>query len=276
MNSIDFKGVRGYFISTLRSRAVGMGVWVYMVDGAVIDSGYSRACHKVFQCVETMNGSVKVVFLTHAHEDHVGCAGALARQHHIQVVVPGPLKKDIMALQQARLPFYRDLIWGEPTNVAPDAFVETETWAGSDNEFEYVATPGHCPNHYAIHDKKRNFVFLGDLYLGPRMTMSHPWEAPETIADSLRKVRAMDPEVAFCAHRGLIQHPRIALTRKIEYIEWLVDRSRELAARGMTLDEITFQLLGREKAISKLTRGLYSRRNVIRAILNARDSGTKG
>ena len=186
----------------------------------------------------------------------------------LQVMVPASLKADILRMRQTRLPLYRRIIWGQP-HLPDESFLhEGETWQGIGNGLRYIPTPGHSASHHVIWDENRGIVFLGDLYLGPRMTMGHPWEDPKQIAESLRRVRDMRPTAAFCAHRGLLRHPVTALTRKIEYIEWLVERTQELAAKGMSVEEITLRVLGREKLISRMTGGLYSRKNVINSILN--------
>lgn len=264
MNTINFQGVTGWFIRSPRSSAIGMGVWIYQDGDVLIDAGFSRACGKVLDAC--MSGAPKRLMLTHVHEDHVGCAGELVKKG-VRVMVPAPLKADILKMSRIRLPFYRRVIWGQPRLPDPEALQVGESWTENDG-LRYIATPGHSASHHVIWDEQKGFVFLGDLYLGPRMTMGHPWEDPKRIAESLRLVRDLHPEAAFCAHRGLLRHPITALTRKIEYIEWLVERTLEFAAKGMSIPEITMRVLGGEKLISKLTGGLYSRQNVIESILN--------
>lgn len=266
MISIEFNDVKGWFIKTARSSAVGMGVWVYLVDGCLIDAGYSRVCSQVLKhCVPERPVAL---LITHAHEDHAGCAGPLIKALGLKLIVPPSLKDDLQKLQEYSLPFYRRFIWGHPELPDRSMIAEGEIWQEGDARLRYIFTPGHSATHHVILDEKRNSVFMGDLYLGPRLTMAHPWEDPVMIAKSLRKVLDMRPKVVFCAHQGLIRHPQTALSRKIEYIEWLVDRTHELADRGLSKKEITLQLLGKEKFISRITTGLYSRVNVISSILD--------
>jgi len=266
MKFIDFKGVKGWFIKTARSAAVDMGVWVYMVEGCVIDAGYTRACDQVLEhCVPEKPDAL---LITHAHEDHAGCAGPLIDALGIRMFLPPILKEALQKLQKYHLPFYRRFIWGHPKLPDWSKVSEGDVYQEGDARLRYIFTPGHSANHHVILDEKRNMVFTGDLYLGPRLTMAHPWEDPALTAKSLRKVRDMNPDTIFCAHRGMVRHPHTALSRKIEYIEWLVGRAHELADKGMTNREIANQLLGREKFISKITTGLYSRVNVINSILD--------
>jgi len=266
MKYIEFNGIKGWFIKTARSSAVDMGVWIYLVDGCLIDAGYSRACTQVLKHI--LPEQPKVLLITHAHEDHMGCLGPIMKKIGVRGLVPPILKDAMQKLQQSRLPFYRRFIWGYPEFPDWSDVSEGESWQDDNNILQYISTPGHSVSHHVILDKKRNIVFMGDLYLGPRLTMAHPWEDPLMIAKSLRKVRDMQPEAAFCAHQGLLKHPQLALTRKIEFIEWLDERTRELADRGMTTKEITLRLLGKEKFISGVTNGLYSRINVIRSIID--------
>jgi len=273
MNTLNFQGIKGWFIRTLRSSSIGMGVWVYLDGNVLIDAGFTRACGRVMEIYDSVHP--RALVLTHAHEDHAGCTRDLAGKG-VQVIVPGVLRGDLLRLGATRLPFYRRFIWGQPRIPELGAFEEQNEWVDGKTSLRYIHTPGHSVSHHVIWDGEMGIVFLGDLYLGPRMTMAHPWEDPRMIAESLRQVRALNPEAAFCAHRGLLRHPVTAFTRKIEYIEWMIERTLELAAKGMTTSEIAGQLLGREKLVSRLTSGLYSRENVIESILNGPKSEFQG
>ena len=266
MNTLDFQGVKGWFISTARSRLIRMGVWVYQDGDVLIDAGYNRACQKVLHTCDTKK--LRFLMLTHVHEDHLGCASDLASKG-MKIMVPALLKKDMLLLKVTVLPLYRRMFWGQPHIPDPQSITEvTGDQAIGMAHLRYIHTPGHSRSHHVVWDGEKRIVFLGDLYLGPRMTMAHPWEDPVAIAESLRKVRELRPKVAFCAHRGMLRHPVTALTRKIEYIEWLIERTRELSKRGLSTSEIANQLLGKEKLVSRITHGLYSRENVIHSILH--------
>ena len=62
-----------------------------------------------------------------------------------------------------------------------------------------------------------------------------------------------------------------ALAKKLEYLETLCARARELHDRGHGIKAITSELLGREELMSLVTGFDFSKRNLIRACLRVTD-----
>ena len=71
----------------------------------------------------------------------------------------------------------------------------------------------------------------------------------------------------FCSHRGVVEDGRRAVEEKVEWMEELRSRVREMSAAGEGVDRIRDELLGREDATKLLTFGHYSKRNLIEGCL---------
>ena len=259
------KNIIGEFLQTPITKSIfRFGVWIYAYNDCLIDTGFSKDCDEVLGFVRSMG--IKTVLITHAHEDHAGCIGVLQR-HGYRVVVPEILGQDIELMSKKRLPLYRRLFWGEVKPLESRLEYSNEVNC-KDKVLKYIHTPGHSRSHHVIWQPDERVVFLGDLFVGPRMTMAHPWEDPKTIMKSLKKIIDLKPDLAFCAHRGILKHPIRDLTIKYEYLQWLIQRSQELHRQGLSVEKIAYKLLGREKLVSMVTGGAYSRVNVINSIIN--------
>ncbi len=81
---------------------------------------------------------------------------------------------------------------------------------------------------------------------------------------SLKNVISLDFKTLFCSHAGIIENGKQVLQEKLDRIIELCARVQELSKQGLNNDEISFQLLGPEDWIAKITRGNLSRLNVIK------------
>lgn len=256
--------VQAIQLKTLRSRAAGMGVHVYRAGPFLIDAGFAHARRQLLRW-PGLRGA-EVCLLTHHDEDHVGNAAALARRG-LAVEAPAPV---LAALDRARarrggLPPYRRVIWGTPEPFDPAPL--SGPAARGDWRLVPIHTPGHSSDHFVYHEPRRGVVFSGDLYIGVRVKVAKPSEDIDGLLASLRRVRDLEPQVLYCAHRGRIVSPGGELRAKIDWIEEAAGRARELAARGLGLSEVTRRVLGREGAMRLVTGGEYCKRNLVRAML---------
>jgi glyoxylase-like metal-dependent hydrolase (beta-lactamase superfamily II) len=131
-------------------------------------------------------------------------------------------------------------------------------------------TPGHSSDHFVFYEPVRGLVFSGDLYIARRVPVATPREDVDQLLASLRKVRDLRPTAMYCAHRGRVDRPAEALAAKIAWLEEVVDRARELAARGMSVRAIRRRVLGREGLVRWVSGGEYCKRNLIEAALRSR------
>ncbi len=258
------EGVRQLWLETRVSRALGYGVYVFRYGPWLIDCGFIHARQELLAW-PGLRGA-ELCLLTHHHEDHSGNALPLARDS-LPVAAPEPVVRTLEA--GYRLGAYQRLVWGAPE---PDPPVVRVAGAveGHGQVLVPIHTPGHSADHFVYHEPERGIVFSGDLYISGRLLLLRADEDLFALIDSLKEIRALEPRVLYCAHRGRLDGPVDALTRKIDWLEEVVERARELADRGLGVRAITRRVLGRESLVYWVTRGDMSKRNLIEAALAPR------
>ena len=102
------------------------------------------------------------------------------------------------------------------------------------------------------------------------MRVAHANENPRATVRSLRAAISWDPDRMFDGHRGFVPRPGAALAAKADWMEETIARVDALSDDARTEREILrivspgFDLLG------AISRGDYSRLNMIRAIQRTR------
>lgn len=129
------------------------------LKAAVIDPGGELP--RLLQVASDLGVEIEQIWLTHAHIDHAGAAGELARTRGLPIV--GPHRDDqfwIDALpQQSRM-------FGFPP---AEAFVPTRWLDGCDTvrighcELEVRHCPGHTPGHVVFFEPTSRTCFVGDV-----------------------------------------------------------------------------------------------------------------
>ena len=104
-----------------------------------------------------------------------------------------------------------------------------------------IHTPGHSSEHHVVWDAERQkTIFGGDLYLGVKVRVTHPWPREDVRGQiaSIRRVIALKPKRYFDAHRGLVTDAiaQLAATAGGPKRPWA--RSIRWSAKGMSDDEI--------------------------------------
>jgi len=129
------------------------------MDAAVIDPG--GELDRVLAEADRLGLTLGQVWLTHAHIDHAGAAGELARRRGLPIV--GPHEADrfwIDALPQ------QSLMFGFPP---AEAFVPTRWLHDGDTvrvggcELQVRHCPGHTPGHVVFHAPAARRAFVGDV-----------------------------------------------------------------------------------------------------------------
>ena len=251
---------------TFAGRAL-YAVWAYLIDGVLFDTGPPATAPELVRWLRPR--PPRLVVNTHYHEDHSGADAALQRAFGVSVLAP-PASLARLA-RFYRLPFYRALAWGRPHDVRVEplpAVLET-----GDHRYEVVPTPGHAPDHVCLLDRARGWVLAGDLFIHERVTHTREVEDVWQHIASLRRVLALEPRLLLCSHAGLVHDPQRALRAKLAFWEGLGERARALAEQGVPLDAIRTRLLGREGWMTWLSRGEFSKANMIRALLRPPAAG---
>jgi hydroxyacylglutathione hydrolase len=129
------------------------------MEGAVIDPGGDLP--RIKAAVHELGVTLKQILLTHAHIDHAGGTGTLARELGLPVVGPHPGDQfwiDGLAAQARSFGF------------APaEPFVPTRWLADGDTVAVGRSTltvrhcPGHTPGHVVFHSAEAKRAFVGDV-----------------------------------------------------------------------------------------------------------------
>ena len=252
--------VRAIWLEGPFSRLIGYGVFVFRAGPWLIDAGFRNARGRLLAWPQL--DEARACLLSHHDEDHTGNAAALA-ESGLEVLAP-PLV--IERLKSASpLPLYRRLVWGTGevggvSELTGDA--DAEGW-----HLTPIHTPGHSDDHFVFHAPERRLVFSADLFIARRVPVAKLSEDLAQLIASLRTVCDLKPHVMFCAHRGRVEHPAEVLEEKIDWLEEIIARAKELKENGMHVKAIARRLLGPKEMIDWFSRGEYSRRNLIEAAL---------
>lgn len=249
-------------MSTAAGRAAGYGVSAYVTRGVLIDTG----CPALADAVDAWarDARLRGVLLTHAHEDHAGNIDRLIAQRIPVGAAPETLA---MVARPGPVGQYRQVVWGRPRAVPEIIHVPVF----EDPALRLIPTPGHAADHHVVWDADRATLFAGDLFLGVRVRDVRPEENPRALAASLRAVLDLEPAALYCAHRGRVDEPMVALVRKAEWLAEMMGRIESLIQAGWSDRAITREVFGREHAVYYLSRGDLARRNFVRAVRRGLD-----
>jgi glyoxylase-like metal-dependent hydrolase (beta-lactamase superfamily II) len=237
-------------------------VSAYAFADLLIDTGpRSTASRLVEWC---RGGPVRRVLLTHHHEDHIG--GTAALQEDLGLPILGPAGAVPIFAEGLRMPLYRRIVWrGQPRTFRVEPLGETVE--GEGYRLRVIPTPGHAFSHVCFFEEGRRWLFSGDLYVHERVKLLRRIEDVWQHLDSLKRVLALEPELLICDHAGILEHAQERLRRKIQYWEDLAGQARALREQGLGVEEIAHRLLGREGLLTWASLGDFSKRNLIRGLL---------
>ena len=168
--------------------------------GAVIDPGGDLP--RVLATAQRLGVALKQILLTHAHIDHAGGAGTLARELALPIV--GPQRGDQFWIdglaQQAAM-------FGLPA-AAP--FTPTRWLDDGDSVAVGRCTlavrhcPGHTPGHVVFHDAESRCAFVGDvLFVGSIGRTDLPGGNLDTLVSSIvGKLWPMGDDTVFVPGHG--------------------------------------------------------------------------
>lgn len=176
---IDHTVTSGTFSLDGGTWGVDNNVWVIGDD---VECVLIDAPHDAAPIIELIGGRRLVAILcTHAHDDHVTVAGALARRFG----APIRLHPDDEMLWRASYPeqSFEPLADGEPIAVAGI-------------ELQVLHTPGHSPGAVCFYAPEQSLLFSGDtLFQGGPGATGRSYSSFDTIIDSIRsRLLTLPPE----------------------------------------------------------------------------------
>ncbi len=128
-------------------------------EAALIDPGGDMP--KLLAAIESRGLTLKAIWLTHAHIDHAGATGTLARTLSVPIIGPHPGDQFwIDALPQ------QSQMFGFPQ---AEAFTPTQWLQDGDtvtlgqHTLEVLHCPGHTPGHVVFYTPELQHAFVGDV-----------------------------------------------------------------------------------------------------------------
>ena len=248
--------VTAFELFTRRTQVARYSVHVFLVRGAMIDTGF----HGVRRDVERLVDEVRPrgALLTHWHEDHAGNVELLARRG-VPIAMSDATQSRVRKVEP--IAFYRRWTWES----MPPLRADVAPFAPDD--LALLPAPGHSSDHHVVWDAATRTLFSGDLYLGVKVRVMHPSEDPYEILESLRAAIALEPARMFCAHRGAVDNPVEQLRAKVAWLESTVGEIERRIAAGIDDDAvIAREVLGREGFTGWISGGEYAHINIVRAV----------
>jgi glyoxylase-like metal-dependent hydrolase (beta-lactamase superfamily II) len=189
----------------------GVPLYVYAIKGhdysILIDTGIKAMKTKVIElCKEA--GPVKIVLITHAHADHIGCnktvkemtgahffaAGALTwiedlEKHYLEFCIPNEhlldspqQREEIMGLMDGAI--HVDAVLSEGIIFRPSQEIELTT----------LAFPAHKLEEIGFLEKKSGTLFMGDVLLAVAAPFFHGFQTARGFRNTLNKIETMIEE----------------------------------------------------------------------------------
>lgn len=131
------------------------------------------------------------IVLTHAHIDHIGGVRQVIERFGEMEVLKMPWEG-------------HDALAGAISPIGDGAMIRTEGAT-----LRAIFTPGHSPDHLCYYLEEERALFTGDVVLGAGTTVI-PDETGDLgeYMDSLRRLRALEPETIYPGHGPVIRNPK--------------------------------------------------------------------
>lgn len=170
------------------------------LEAVIVDAG--GEADKLQQIVQQLGVKVIALWNTHAHIDHIGAVGELARIWQIPVI--GPHRDDeFWVAMLADIAQKYGFAIPEPVQV-------TQWLNGGDvvklgqHSFEVRFAPGHTPGHVMFYNDEYKILWAGDvLFKGSIGRTDFPKSNHQQLLDSIqRECLSLDDDVQFIAGHG--------------------------------------------------------------------------
>jgi glyoxylase-like metal-dependent hydrolase (beta-lactamase superfamily II) len=245
--------------------------WVaaYLVDNLLIDTGCHHTAEELLAYLK--DKPVKQAFITHYHEDHIGGCALLQQQLSLKLLAQ-PLTIELAGNPPALYP-YQELVWGYPetANIEPLPGNELKT---TNHTFQVINTPGHSLDHCVLIEPDYGWCFSGDLFISKKIKVLRPEENVSEIMQSLYKLLeyglAADKELTLYTSIGkIVPKSSGEIKACLDYLKSIgLEAGRLHCEENLTEEQIVDRLFGGESAMSALTDGQFTGKNLVKSLLN--------
>lgn len=205
-----------------RIRRLGI-VNIFLVeedDGlTVVDTALRGSQKEVIRVAKRIGKPIKRIFLTHAHDDHVGSVDALmAALDDVELLISARDARILTGDKSLDENEPQDKLRGGLSGIdsVPTRTVEGGEKIGS---LTLIDTPGHTPGHLAAIDERDGTLYCGDVFstLGGMATTAQTnplfplpamatWHRP-TVIESAKKLVDLAPERLAPGHGRVVELP---------------------------------------------------------------------
>lgn len=240
----------------------------YSIDGLLINSGCAHTAQSLKEYLR--GGKITSIFNSHTHEDHIGANGVLQRSDRELKILAHPLALPVLENPRERqhLQLYRQIFWGWPAPSHAEAVNDGQMISTARFRFQVIYTPGHSPDHLCLYEPDKGWLFTGDLFVGGRdrgvVSGCDIWQ----MIASLKKVAALPLTCMFPGSARVRDNPHQDLSARINYLEETGGRVLDLHRKDLSVDAIAREVFGGTMLIEFITRGHFSRRNLVLSYLN--------
>ncbi len=263
MDVSQFHGV-SYIQGQVKLFGTRLEVYVYSVDGMLVDSGPARLQTGI--AAFCAGQGLKKIVHTHFHEDHTGNTAYLAEKFAVPAYLPAAALA--ICKKKAKLPFYRQLFWGNRQGFAAEALPQSVE--NDQSKWEVIPTPGHTPDHISLLDEENGRLFTGDLFVHVKTRVIMGQENLPQIMNSLRSLLKRDFATVYCSHAGVVKNGYRQITRKLANLEELQDKIQALYRTGMGCREINRTLFPLTPFITRTSLGEWSSYHIVRSLIEDR------
>lgn len=169
-------------------------------EAALIDPGGDIPV--LLQAIESRGLTLKALWLTHAHIDHAGATGTLARTHGVPIIGPHPGDQfwiDALPQQSQMFGFPQ----AEP--FAPTRWLhDGDTVTLGQHTLQVLHCPGHTPGHVVFFEPGTRHAFVGDvLFAGSIGRTDFPGGNHADLINAIKgKLLPLGDEVTFTPGHG--------------------------------------------------------------------------
>ena len=212
--------------------SVVMWTYAYLIGDTLIDAGCPNASKEIKDFAA--NNPVRRVYVTHAHEDHLGGCAVLAPDAEIYATPP---VTEALKNPEA-LPDFFVMVWGQPEPV-PEVLPMPQKFEIGDLSLEWLSLPGHTDHMIGFYEKERGWLFSADAVpLPSRKQLAMPDEnVPEMIA-TMEKIQNLNLNLLFDGHRGPVENPHEYIQKRIDYLKDVQASIKKLHSQGQDIPEI--------------------------------------
>lgn len=209
-----------------------MFVYAYLVRDALFDAGCANALEEMRGYTQKV--SINSLYVTHSHEDHVGCCSIF--DDKIPIYANGLTQKTLRAPPQYG-EFFK-WAWGQPEPVLtitelPERFIIGNL------SFEVIPIPGHTMEMVGFYEPDKKWFFSADaIPLPSKKKIAMPDENVPLMVSTMEKILEFHIDILFDSHRGPITSPREHIQTRINFIRGIQSEVLALHEQGKSIEEI--------------------------------------